>query len=108
MEQVIQRDLLGYMISGIYKNSNKNRYEKHILEIKHHYKLPINTIKFHEKTRMVLTSSKKIIKINNKDSGSVFTNIEPKSEINRFELVPNSGMILTASDEPRIGIFFVP
>lgn len=79
-----------------------------VIEIKHHYKLPINTIKFHEKTRSVLSSNERIIKINNKDNGKVFTSVEPQSGINRFTLVPDSGLILVASEEPRIGTYFIP
>ena len=84
------------------------RYQKPILSANHHYKIPINTIKFHKKTRMILSSSKKIIKVNSYDSGKLFTNVEPKTEINRFELCPNSGLILTAAEEPRMGIYFIP
>lgn len=79
-----------------------------VLEIKHHYKLPINSIKFHEKSRTVLSSNERILKINNKETGKVFTSIEPNSSINQFTLVPESGLILVASDEPRIGTYFVP
>jgi len=79
-----------------------------VIEIKHHYKLPINTIKFHEKTRNILSSSERIIKINNKDSGKVFTSVEPSSGINRFTIVPETGLILVAAEEPRIGTYFIP
>ena len=79
-----------------------------MIEIKHHYKLPINTIKFHEKTRNILSSSERIIKINNKDSGKVFTSVEPSSGINRFTIVPETGLLLVAAEEPRIGTYFIP
>lgn len=84
------------------------RHEKPVLEIQHHYKMPINQIQFHEKSRNILSSSKKILKINNRDTGKIFTNIEPKSHINMFELCKNSGLILVAADCPRMGIYFVP
>lgn len=84
------------------------RHEKHILELQHHYKIPINSIQFHEKSRNILSSSKKILKINNKDTGKIFTNIEPKNHINMFEVCKNSGLILVAADCPRMGIYFIP
>ena len=70
--------------------------------------MSINTIKFHEKARMILSSSKKIIKMNHKDDGKIFTNIEPKISINMFELCKNSGLILVAAEESRIGTYFIP
>ncbi|KAL4470292.1 hypothetical protein ABPG74_011903 [Tetrahymena malaccensis] len=84
------------------------RYDAPLIEIKHHYKMPINTIKFHEKTRNVLSSNERVIKVNNKDNGKVYTSIEPNSGINRFTIVPNSGLILVAQEEPRIGTYFLP
>lgn len=79
-----------------------------MIEIKHHYKDPINSIKFHEKTRSVLSSNQRVLKINNKDSGKVFTSIEPSSGINRFTIVPETGLLLVAAEEPRIGTYFIP
>lgn len=84
------------------------RYDSHILEVKHHYKSPINTIEFHEPTKNILSSSSKILKINSKIDGKIFTNIEPKHQINMFNLVPDSGMILMAEENPRIGVYFIP
>lgn len=40
--------------------------------------------------------------------GKIFTTIEPKSEINMFNLVPDSGMILMAQENPRLGVYFIP
>ena len=49
-----------------------------------------------------------MIKIHDKHTGALFTNIEPKSKINDIELVGGSGMILVANEEVRIGTFYVP
>lgn len=84
------------------------RYEKSLLELSHRYKTSINSIEFHEKSRNIMSSSSKQIRLNNKDSGALFTSIEPKSKINGSTLVPESGMILVAQDSPKMGIYFLP
>lgn len=75
----------------------------------HHYRQPIKQIKFHEQSRKVLTCDRKIIKIWDRDSGELFTNIEPKADINDIE-IPNdgSGMIFTPLEQEKIGTYFVP
>lgn len=56
-----------------------------------------------------MTCDKKIIKIWNQDDGSLFTNIEPKAEINDIEICGDgSGMIFAPSDQEKIGTYFVP
>lgn len=84
------------------------RYDKPLLSIQHQYKEPINSIVFHNKSKNILSSSKKILKINNVETGKIFTNIEPKEEINSFELVKDSGLILVANEAVRIGMYFIP
>jgi len=49
-----------------------------------------------------------MIKIYDKDTGALFTNIEPKSSINDFELVGDSGMIFIAGEDSRIGTYYIP
>lgn len=52
---------------------------------------------------------KKIIKIWNQDDASLFTNIEPKSEINDIEIpVDGSGMIFAPQEQEKIGTYFLP
>ncbi len=84
------------------------RYEKSIIEFQHQYKEPINTIIFHDTSRNLLSADKKILKIHNQDSGRIFTNIEPKEEINSVELARNSGLIFIGTEGVRIGTFFIP
>jgi ribosome biogenesis protein ENP2 len=62
------------------------RYPLPMLTLTHHYRLPINQIRFHEASRKILTSDRKIIKVYDKNDGKLFTNIEPKSAINDIEL----------------------
>lgn len=40
------------------------RYENHILEVKHQYKSPINTIEFHEGAKKILSGCQRSIKVN--------------------------------------------
>jgi ribosome biogenesis protein ENP2 len=84
------------------------RYPKVINSIKHQYYEAINGIKYHSKSRNILTSTKKLVKINNLDTGKLFTNIEPKEEINGLELVKDSGLIFIANESIRIGTYFIP
>jgi len=63
---------------------------------------------FHEKTKNLISADKKIIKIYNKDNGKTFTNIEPKSVINSVCLANNSGLFFVATEDIRIGTYFVP
>lgn len=84
------------------------RYPKAVISIKHQYREAINGIKYHEKSRNLITSTKKIVKINNIDNGKLFTNIEPSDEINGLELSPSSGLLFLASESTRIGTYFIP
>lgn len=69
------------------------RYPLPLLTMNHHYRQPIHTIKFHQASRKIISSDKKIIKVYDKDTGDLFTNIEPKTGINSFELCADSGLI---------------
>lgn len=84
------------------------RYEKSIIDFQHQYREPIKSIIFHDKSRNILSADQKILKIFNQDNGKIFTNIEPKEEINSVELVKDSGLIFIASEGVRIGTYFVP
>lgn len=84
------------------------RYEKSVIDFQHQYREPINSIIFHDKSRSLLSADKKIVKIFNQDTGKIFTNIEPKEEINSIELVQNSGLMFIASEGVRIGTYFIP
>jgi len=84
------------------------RYEKSIIDLQHQYHEPIKGITFHDASRNILSADKKILKIFNQDNGKIFTNIEPKEEINSFEVVKNSGLIFIASECVRIGTYFLP
>ena len=55
----------------------------------------------------ILFSNKKQIKITD-GTGKLFTSIEPDHPINMFTAVNDSGLLLTALDDSKIGCFFVP
>lgn len=44
----------------------------------------------------------------NKDSGKIFTSLEPEHDLNDVCLYPSSGMILTANESPKMGIYYIP
>ena len=52
-------------------------------------------------------SNKKQIKITD-GYGKFFTSIEPDYGINNFTVVPKSGMILAALEDPKMGTYFIP
>uniref|UniRef100_A0A3B4XM46 Nucleolar protein 10 n=1 Tax=Seriola lalandi dorsalis TaxID=1841481 RepID=A0A3B4XM46_SERLL len=48
----------------------------------HFYNLPIKSLNFHDQLDLVVSADSKIIKIWNKDSGKVFSSIQPQTNIN--------------------------
>uniref|UniRef100_A0A3Q0RUV8 Nucleolar protein 10 n=1 Tax=Amphilophus citrinellus TaxID=61819 RepID=A0A3Q0RUV8_AMPCI len=74
----------------------------------HFYNLPINSLNFHNQLDLVLSSDSKIIKIWNKDTGKLFSSIEPQTNINSVCVYPNSGMLFTANEDPKMNTFYIP
>lgn len=56
--------------------------------VKHQYGLPINSLDFHPKTKTIVSTDTKVIKISHMDSGKSFTSVEPGYQINQSVLVP--------------------
>ena len=85
------------------------RYPIPVRKLSHHYRLPIKSICLHEGAKKIVTSDKKIVKIWDRDSGNLFTNIEPKADINEV-VVPkdNSGMFFVPLEQSKIGTYFIP
>jgi hypothetical protein len=72
------------------------RFDRKLFSIKASYPEPINSINFLENnTKSILFSNSKQIKITDRE-GKFFTNIEPDNPINKFTIVPQTGMILAA------------
>uniref|UniRef100_A0AAZ3QBA4 Nucleolar protein 10 n=1 Tax=Oncorhynchus tshawytscha TaxID=74940 RepID=A0AAZ3QBA4_ONCTS len=58
------------------------RSSRPLLVKDHYYGLPIKSVNFQDHLDLVLTADSKIIKIWNKDTGKVFSSIEPQTNIN--------------------------
>ena len=85
------------------------RYPIPIYTLNHHYRLPINQIKYHSVSRKLLTADRKIIKLWNQKDGSLFTNIEPKVQVNDVEIAQDgSGLIYVPLEQEKIGTYFIP
>uniref|UniRef100_A0A3Q1ENJ8 Nucleolar protein 10 n=1 Tax=Acanthochromis polyacanthus TaxID=80966 RepID=A0A3Q1ENJ8_9TELE len=74
----------------------------------HFYNLPINSLNFHDQLDLVVSSDSKIIKIWSKDTGKLFSSIQPQVNINDVCMYPNSGMLFTANEDPKMNTFYIP
>ncbi|XP_060089916.1 nucleolar protein 10 [Heteronotia binoei] len=74
----------------------------------HQYGLPIKSIQFHNSLDLVISADSRIIKFWNKDTGKIFTSMEPEHGINDVCIYPNSGMLFTANEAPKMNIYYIP
>nr|DBA25774.1 TPA: hypothetical protein GDO54_010123 [Pyxicephalus adspersus] len=74
----------------------------------HQYGLPIRSIQFHNSLELIITADSRIIKMWNKDNGKIFTSIEPEADVNDVCLYPNSGMLFTANETPKMNVYYIP
>nr|POE64954.1 ribosome biogenesis protein enp2 [Quercus suber] len=80
------------------------------------YGFSIQTLKYLDSTRsspstsddLILSADKRAIKIWNSESGDHWTSVEPAVDINHVEVVPDSGMVLTANEGRQQHSFFIP
>ncbi|KAM6917510.1 nucleolar protein 10 isoform 2-T2 [Lycodopsis pacificus] len=84
------------------------RSNKPLLVRDHFYNLPIKSLNFHDQLDLVVSADSKIIKIWNKDTGKAFSSIQPQTHINDVCIYPNSGMLFTANEDPKMNTFYVP
>ncbi|XP_004870017.1 nucleolar protein 10 isoform X1 [Heterocephalus glaber] len=84
------------------------RSSKPLLVKDHQYGLPIKSIHFQDALDLILSADSRIIKMWNKNSGKIFTSLEPEHDLNDVCLYPGSGMLLTANEAPKMGIYYVP
>ena len=73
----------------------------------HQYGYPIKDIKYYGQDR-IISSDKKIMKIWNKNDGKLFTSIEPEFDINDICVHPNSGLVMMATEQPKIQTYYIP
>ncbi|XP_038599380.1 nucleolar protein 10 [Tachyglossus aculeatus] len=84
------------------------RSSKPLIVKDHQYDLPIKSVQFQDSLDLVLSADARIIKMWNKDTGKIFTSMEPEHDINDVCLYPNSGMLLTANETPKMGVYYIP
>uniref|UniRef100_A0A8C5NYA0 Nucleolar protein 10 n=1 Tax=Jaculus jaculus TaxID=51337 RepID=A0A8C5NYA0_JACJA len=84
------------------------RSDKPLLVKDHQYGLPIKSVHFQDSLDLILSADSRIIKMWNKNSGKIFTSLEPEHDLNDVCLYPNSGMLLTANETPKMGIYYIP
>ncbi|TRZ02655.1 hypothetical protein DNTS_024393 [Danionella cerebrum] len=84
------------------------RSSRPLLVKDHYYGLPIKSLQFHNSMDLVMSADSKIIKMWNKDTGKVFSSIEPKAGINDVCLYPGSGMLFTANEDTKMNTFYIP
>ncbi|EPZ35144.1 WD40 repeat-like protein [Rozella allomycis CSF55] len=75
---------------------------------KHQYELPIINISHHASSDVMITSDKKVCKLWNKNTAEPFTSIEPPNDINDVFVIPDTGMIMMASESIEMQTFYVP
>jgi ribosome biogenesis protein ENP2 len=78
------------------------------LEKDHQFDTPITDIHFHEASRSVISSCRKIIRVWDKDTAKTFVNVEPSFDITTTHVVPNTGMIMVGGENPRMNIYYIP
>ncbi|ELW72033.1 Nucleolar protein 10 [Tupaia chinensis] len=84
------------------------RSDKPLLVKDHQYGLPIQSVHFQDSLDLILSADSRIIKMWNKNSGKIFTSLEPEHDLNDVCLYPNSGMLFTANETPKMGIYYIP
>jgi len=84
------------------------RSTKPLLLKDHQYGLPINSIAFHDKLDVILSSDSKILKIWDRETGKPFTSIEPSTDINDLCLYPDSGLVFMATESPKMLVYYIP
>lgn len=89
-------------------NTYDLRYSNPLYSIKHSYRFPICSIKFHEGSDNIISVDKKSIKFSNIKTGKNFSNIETPNDINDFETYGGSGLFFTANESKKMDILYIP
>lgn len=81
----------------------------------HQYGFPVLDVTFHNSSKHILSTDKKIVKIWDREEpgmGKILTNIEPPADINAIQIVEDrrgpTGLIMLAGEQQRIMTYFVP
>lgn len=84
------------------------RMNRPLIEKDHQFDTPITDIHFHDSSRTIISSCKKIIRIWDKDTAKTFCNVEPSYDINTVHVVPNTGMLMVGGENPRMNTYYIP
>ncbi|KAF4524319.1 hypothetical protein B566_EDAN005377 [Ephemera danica] len=74
----------------------------------HMYGLPIKDLDFHIPQNLTLSLDASVLKLWNCQTGKIFTSIEPAVEMNQFSLIPDTGMMFIANENPKILTYYIP
>ncbi|XP_078042598.1 nucleolar protein 10 lethal (2) 34Fd [Augochlora pura] len=74
----------------------------------HMYGLPIKNIEFHQTMDIVYSMDSSIVKIWEKNNGKLYTSIEGKHDFNDMCVVPKTGMLLLANEDPKMQTYYIP
>lgn len=91
------------------------RSSKPLYTKEHQYEFPVFDIYFHNDSKQIISTDKKIVKIwerNGESTGKIMTNIETPSDINAVHVVSDkrgqSGLLMLAGEKSKVMTFFVP
>lgn len=91
------------------------RSSRPLHEKEHQYGLPIVDVTFHNSSRHVISTDKKIIKIWERDephTGRILTNIETPADVNNLLSVSDkrgeTGLLMATGEQSRVMTYFVP
>ncbi|EDV23405.1 uncharacterized protein TRIADDRAFT_50484 [Trichoplax adhaerens] len=74
----------------------------------HEYGEPIKSLEFNHDQDYVLSADSKIMKIWQRQTGKLFTYIQPETDINSLCTYPNSGLLFFATEAPNMLVYYIP
>ncbi|KAL0482939.1 hypothetical protein AKO1_014094 [Acrasis kona] len=74
----------------------------------HQYESPIISLAFHDLTKNIISADERIVKIWDRESSDVLVNLEMPAPITDCLAIPNSGMVMVASERSKIKPFYIP
>lgn len=91
------------------------RSSKPLFSKEHQYGLPVIDVTFHNSSRHVISTDRKIVKIWEREEpnmGKILTNIETPADMNSIHVVEDkrgqSGLMFMAGEQSRVMTYFVP
>ena len=84
------------------------RFSEPIFSKQHPYMVPVKSIEFNYTNNKILSADFKSMRIYDKNSGELFTTVEPNYNINKIVPYGDSGLIMLPCEDKRIGTYFIP